>query len=166
MRKKPTAIYLDPGEEPAAAPAPPVEQLTFQEGIFHLHGQPMSPFAIDRESAWHLHRSQIGAPPVDRFQTIGEWGLDALRILWFCSHAPADWISAPTGESRDGQWVRYTPEERATRLEIRISDWASSTLSTVGLTEVVSIALAIMASANKNRAVPVPSGKGGTPSGN
>jgi hypothetical protein len=166
-KPKTPAVYLDPGEEstPTAA-APAVEQITFQEGIFHLQGTPLSPFAVDRESAWHLHRAQLSAPPVQQLGTLGEWGQDAIRILWFCSHEPSDWINAPMGQRVDGQWVRYTPEQRAANLEIKMTEWSQSALAGSALPEIVNLALAILASASKNRAVPIASGKGGTPSGN
>lgn len=74
----------------------------------------LQPFAIDREGDWLLHRKLVGAPPLGEIiADVGAMTLDAMRVLWFCAHDPADWL-APAADVTS----------RAQSIETRIREWA------------------------------------------
>lgn len=93
---------------------------------FYWKDQQLHPFAISREGDWLQHRIALGCPSLD--QLIGVPALmiaDACRVLWFCAHAPGDWLHQPTmKQTEDGQWQPLTLMDRALALEERIRQWA------------------------------------------
>lgn len=91
----------------------------------------LAPFAIDREGDWMQHRSLLGAAPLGDIIRLGPAMVpDALRVLWFLAHDPAEWLSMPNmkqvqGEDGEPQWIRLTSQERALELETKIRAWAA-----------------------------------------
>lgn len=93
---------------------------------FYWKDQQLFPFAISREGDWLQHRIALGCPPLD--QLIVQPALmiaDACRVLWFCAHAPSEWLHQPTMKQNEtGQWHTVSLMDRALVLEERIRDWA------------------------------------------
>lgn len=115
----------------------------------------LQPFAIDREGDWLLHRKQMGAPPLsDIISDVGAMALDAMRVLWFCAHEPADWLSP----ARDAA-------TRALAVETRIRDWARTHIDGTEIPAAVALFYEIFNRAHSTRAIISSDGKAHT-SGN
>lgn len=93
-------------------------------------GRPLAPFAISREADWLLHRSALGCPPLEQLITTPQAMLsDALRVLWFLSHEPAEWLARPSMKEVEGRWKIRSAQERALEIEQAIRDWADQHVS-------------------------------------
>lgn len=136
----------------------------FSAPAFRWKDITLHPFAIGRESAWMLHRHMIGAPELnDVITNVGAVLPDALRVLWFCAHDPAEWISAPGGEMADGiTFLRFTPAERAQRLEMRITEWSSDLVDGSEINSAVSLFYQLLTTAHSTRATHVSEGRSDT----
>lgn len=145
--------------------APAQEQQAFSAHQRTWQGIPLAPFAVDREAEWMLHRQQVGAPPLPEIiQDVGAMALDAMRVLWFCAHDPKEWIEAPDGEQVKDEligfrWRRFTPKERAAKLEARIREWAKDTITGATIPDAVSLFYEIFSSAHSTRAIIASDGK-------
>ncbi len=85
---------------------------------------PLAPLAISREGDWLLHRTALGAPPLEQIISQPQAMIgDALRVLWFLAHDPAEWLSLPSMQQIGDRWVQRTAQERALDLETRIRKW-------------------------------------------
>ena len=145
------ADLIDPGDElENEKPAVTREQEAFQSPGFAWKDIALSPLAIDREAAWHLHRHLMGAPALsDIISDSLACTPDALRVLWFCSHAPEDWMTM------GGKGAA----QRAHRIESRINEWARDHVSGSEIAACVSLFYEILNSAHSTRATPVSEGR-------
>lgn len=96
---------------------------------------PLAPFAISREADWRQHRTALGAMPLEDLITQPQALVpDALRVLWFLAHDPAEWLSTPSMEIADAgtaneRWVRRTAQAMAMTVERKIRAWADAHIS-------------------------------------
>jgi hypothetical protein len=98
--------------------------------VFHWKDQALHPFAIDREGDWMRHRELLGEAPLREVILLPmAMLLDALRVLWFCSVDPAEWLTVPYMSEVEGQWRRLTGQERALLVEAKIREWAATNVS-------------------------------------
>jgi hypothetical protein len=169
-KAKAADVFVDPGEEPVENAVVPPEQVTFLAKSFQWRDQKLAPFAIDRESAWHLHRFCLGAPDLTEVAVdTGAFLPDALRMIWFCSQEPEAWLSMPSGrwEDQDGErvWKKLSSRERAIQLELKITAWANEHVAAKEIPEIVDLAYAVYTSAHKNQ-VGIQGAEGGRSSGN
>ena len=148
----------DPGD---SADTPSPEATAFQTEQRTWKGTPLAPFAIDREGAWMLHRHMVGAPPLpDIIENVGAMALDAIRVLWFCAHEPNEWLAAPDGErAADLTWHKFTPTERAQRLEQRISEWSREHITGAEIPEAVSTFYELFSAAHSTRTTTASDGR-------
>lgn len=129
MRSTPLMV-IDEAEDDASGHK--AEQINRDFGAlpFFWKEKQLAPFAIDREGDWLRHRALLGEPDLDEVIRIPSAMLtDALRVLWFLSHDPAEWISVSDMKAVDdgegGQrWVRMTGRERALIIEGKIRAWS------------------------------------------
>lgn len=105
---------------------------------FTWHGKKLHPFAIDREGDWRAHRVALGVPELSSVLSEAFMS-DALRIVWFCSHDP-------------GQWLPFLRDPVA--LELKIRKWAAENVGTGEQQEITRLAIDIFNSAYKTRAQP------------
>ncbi len=119
--------FVVTGDGKSVAVAEPVLFEDAGDGVkpFFWKNIQLAPFAIDREGDWKLHRELLGAPPLDEVIRSPHAILpDALRVLFFCAHAPSSWIGLPTMKEQDGRWIRINGHEQAMMLEMMIREWA------------------------------------------
>lgn len=140
--KPPPAVNREPRTENQEPTSPDPHDLAWRSGDrFTWHGKKLAPFAIDREGDWRAHRAALGAPEL--VKVFGEAFLsDALRILFFCSHEPEQWLAA--GDS--------------IALEKRIRAWAAENIAAGEQSAATILAIEIFNSAYVNRAVPEEAG--------
>jgi len=87
---KPPLTY-QPHGGPAAATDEAERQAAF-DSAFAWHGVELHPWTSSRDSLFAQHRLAIGAPSLDScLGDLDAFTGDAHRILWLCSHTPADW---------------------------------------------------------------------------
>lgn len=146
MTESPTPNFQPPitliDEPPPEDTTPPPEQQSYAAPPFAWKDMALAPFAVDREAEWMLHRNLMGAPPLqDIIHDIGSVALDAMRVLWFCAHDPAEWCVP----ARDAN-------ARAQRLENRIRDWARDHISADEIPSAVSLFYEIFTRAHSTRA--------------
>ena len=80
--------HLDAPADPAAETA---RQAAF-DSAFAWHGKELHPYSSSRDALFHQFRTSIGAPDFQRtLDDLDAFFGDACRILWLCSHLPADW---------------------------------------------------------------------------
>lgn len=123
-------MVIDEGDdsEQAKAKASQVDA-DFAARPFYWKDRQLAAFAIDREGDWLRHRALMGDPDLDEIiRKPAAMLLDALRVLWFLAHDPAEWLSLPDMQQvpdDDGgtRWVRMTGRERAQVLEEKIRAW-------------------------------------------
>lgn len=141
--------------------APAQEVVAFAAPPKTWQGIPLAPLAIDREGAWRLHRHMMGAPPLqDIIESREAIALDAMRVLWFCSNDPKEWIEATDGErGPDLRWTRYTASERAFKLESRIMEWSKANITGDQIPEAVELFYEIFVAAHSTRATIASDGK-------
>lgn len=139
----------------------PPEAVAFQSDQRTWKDTQLAPFAIDREGAWMLHRHVMGAPPLPEIiDNVQAMALDAMRVIWFCAHDPKEWIAAPDGErGADLAWHRFTPADRAHRLEQRITEWARDNITAAEIPAAVSMFYELFSSAHSTRATIASDGK-------
>lgn len=103
---------------------------TFDAKAYHWKNQPLAPFAISREGDWRQHRAALGAPPLEELIFKPEAMIpDALRVLWFLSHEPREWLSIPAMRQDDQLgWHRRGAQEMALELEAKIRAWADENI--------------------------------------
>lgn len=100
-------------------------EAAFSAPAFYWKDQILHPFAISREGDWLQHRIALGCPPLDQIITQPVLMIaDACRVLWFCTHAPSEWLRIPTMQQTEGQWHTLSLMDRAMALEQRIRDWS------------------------------------------
>ena len=59
---------------------------------FIFRGVQLHPFNSSREALFSQFRLTVGAPPLQVcLDSVDGFLADAYRLLWFCSHTPADW---------------------------------------------------------------------------
>lgn len=86
---------------------------------------PLAPFAISREGDWRQHRAALGCAPLEDLVFKPEAMLpDALRVLWFLAHDPAEWLAVPSMKEAEGRWINRTAQEMAFEIETKIRAWA------------------------------------------
>lgn len=138
-------------------------QNSFGASPFFWKEKQLAPFAIDREGDWLRHREMMEDAPLDEvirkpFAMVP----DALRVLWFLSHEPSEWLGIPSMkeiETEDGgtRWIRLTGKERAIALEMKIREWGNSAVHHSEATMLVGLFYDIYNSAQSTRAIAKPS---------
>jgi hypothetical protein len=138
-------------------------QNAFGAAPFFWKEKELAPFAIDREGDWLRHREMLEDAPLDEvirkpFAMVP----DALRLLWFLSHEPNDWLGIPgmkEVETEDGgtRWIRLTGKDRAIELETRIRAWANENVTHSEATMAVGMFYDIYNRAQTTRAIAKPS---------
>lgn len=120
---------------------------------------PLQPFAISIEGDWMRHREILGDAPLGEVINLGIAMVpDALRVIWFCSHEPREWLMLPTmARGEDGEWRKLTGQERAFSLEEKIRKWADANVSRQEWPLAVSVFYQLYNSAQITRAVAKPS---------
>lgn len=126
---------------------------------FFWKDQQLAPFAIDREGDWMRHRELLGEPDLKEIVRLPlAMQPDALRVIWFLAHDPAEWLSISSMViGKDGEWIRLSAFDRAMKVEEKIRAWA---LQNVGGQEgplIVNLFYDIFNSAHSTRAVSKPS---------
>ncbi len=125
----------------------------------------LAPFAIDREGDWLQHRELLDAPPLGEvMRRSSAMALDAMRVLWFLAHDPAEWLNMPGSkwiedeQDKDkGRWVRLSGKERAMELESKIRAWGAENVTSQEGTDMVALFYDIYMSAHSTRATAKPS---------
>lgn len=130
---------------------------------FFWKDKELAPFAIDREGDWLRHREMIEDAPLDEvirkpFAMVP----DALRLLWFLSHEPNEWLGIPgmkeiETEDDGTRWIRLTGKDRALALEAKIRAWANNNVAHSEATTAVGLFYDIYNRAQMTRAVSKPS---------
>lgn len=145
------ADLIDPGDElENESPAISREQEAFSAPPLMWKDIAMAPFAVDREGDWLLHRSLMGAPPLNEIiEDVGAMALDAMRVLWFCAQDPDEWNSP----ARDA-------EKRAAKIEHKIREWARLHIAADEIPASVSLFYQIYSRAHSTRPIIVSDGKG------
>lgn len=138
-------------------------QAAFSTPVFHWKNKELAPFAIDREGDWLRHRELMEDAPLDEvirkpFAMVP----DAMRVLWFISHEPNEWLGIPSMkeiETEDGgtKWIRLTGKERAISLEMKIREWGNANVHHSESTMLVGLFYDIYNSAQSTRAIAKPS---------
>jgi hypothetical protein len=120
---------------------------------------PLAPFAIDREGDFMRHRELLGDAPLREVIRLPMALVpDALRVLWFCSHEPREWLMIPTHRQNDeGEWRRLDSQERAMIVEDKIRSWARENVSSTEQALAVETFYEIYQSAQSTRAISKPS---------
>jgi len=117
------------------------------DAVPHWRGQKLEPFSVSRESLFLQLRTSAGAPGLYEAMRDGvAWFGDAIRMLWLCTHVPADW-----------EELRATP----LKLQGAIDAWADAELARVDRMELCIMTMRIWNQAQANAHVPV----SGEPSG-
>lgn len=111
---------------------------------FQWDGQPLAPFAVDREGDWRCHRAALGLPELGRVMSEA-FLADAIRIVYFCAHEPR-------------QWLRLLSDPE--RLELEIRSWAASAIRPGQQGDITALAIGIFNSAYTNRATAREQGDG------
>lgn len=168
-----------PERDAATTPAPPVPVMILDDGDdseatkkrasevdaafgglpFFWKDKQLAPFAIDREGDWLRHRELMEDSPLDEIIRLPFAMLpDALRVLWFLSHEPKEWLGIPGMkeiETEDGgsRWVRLTGKERALILEEKIRTWGAANIAHSEATTAVMLFYDIYTRAQGTRAL-------------
>lgn len=136
---------------------------SFAAAPFYWKGKQLAPFAIDRHGDWLRHREMLEDAPLGELIRLPFAMLpDALRVLWFLSHEPEEWLNLPgmkEVETEDGgsHWVRLSGKERALILETKIRAWAAENVFHHEATLAVNLFYDIFERSQKTRAIAKPS---------
>lgn len=155
------AVDAGDDEEASHAKAAQVQQ-TFGARPFYWKERELAPFAIDREGDWLRHRELLEEAPLSEVVRLPFAMVpDAIRVLWFLSHPPSEWLSLPgmkQVESEDGElrWVRLTGKERAILLEEKIRAWGAANVANHEGSLAVKLFYDIYESAQSTRAIAKP----------
>lgn len=122
----------------------------------------LAPFAIDREGDWLRHRELLEDPPLsDVIRLPFAMVPDAVRVLWFLSHDPSEWLNIPgmkQVDAGDGElrWIRMSGKERAILLEEKIRTWGAAEVANHEGSLAVKLFYDIYHSAQTTRAIAKP----------
>lgn len=135
----------------------------FAAAPFFWKDKELAAFAIDRHGDWLRHREMLEDAPLGELIRLPFAMLpDALRVLWFLSHKPEEWLNLPgmkEMETEDGgsHWVRLSGKERALILETKIRAWAAENVFHQEATVAVNLFYDIFERSQKTRAIAKPS---------
>lgn len=138
------AVVDDPDlAKPTESTASEARENAFLSVPGDWNGIPLRPYSSGRESLFSQLRHQAGAPPVNQaLDDIDAFFPDAIRILWLCTHDPADWRQ----HRRDpGVWQEI------------MEQWADDHIPLARKGEAIMVAMNILTEAYTNRHEPVSS---------
>lgn len=125
-------MMVDSGDDAESAQAKSAQvQQDFSAQPFFWKDVQLAPFAIDREGDWLRHRELLEEAPLSEVIRLPFAMVpDAIRVLWFLTHAPSEWLGIPgmkQVEAEEGElrWVRLSGKERAIVLEEKIRAWGA-----------------------------------------
>lgn len=154
-------VYVDPAEaevvnETVAAPPRPVreepaddDEKSREEAFDEAprwNGKLLEGWSLERDRHWRAHRCAVGAPPLER--ALDDWHAftaDAIRILYFASHDPAEFV----GVGRDPG-----------RLEAMVVEWGVQNVTLRDEEKARMVAMRMLAAARKNMHETAPPKKG------
>ena len=82
---------------------------------------------------------------------------DALRVLWFLSVEPDEWLSVAAMKRTEEGWILRSPHERAMEVEMKIRKWAAENVRGNEGPLAVNLFYDIFQSAHSTKAVARPS---------
>lgn len=129
------ALKEDAGVDDVASQQAEAVEAAYGAASRQWKGIPLAPFAISREADWRQHRTALRCMPLEDLIADPQALLpDALRVLWFLAHDPAEWLGTPSMQQVDAdtpaaRWVRRPAFEMALEVERKVRAWADEHIS-------------------------------------